>query len=111
MRALGCGSLWQECYTGAELPVPPPPFNYFANFAPGTPAPRRALRDGGLGGEAFLKDIDAGKLPAVTFYKPQGSLNEHAAMRMWPAATSIWPISSRIWKRARNGIICSSSSP
>ena len=54
------------------------PFNYFANFAPGTPARAEHLRDGGLGGEAFLKDIDAGKLPAVTFYKPQGSLNEHA---------------------------------
>ncbi len=35
------------------------------------------LRDGGLGGEAFLRDIDDGKLPAVSFYKPQGNLNEH----------------------------------
>jgi acid phosphatase len=25
----------------------------------------------------FIKDIDAGKLPQVSFYKPQGNLNEH----------------------------------
>ncbi|HET6308263.1 MAG TPA: alkaline phosphatase family protein, partial [Rhodopila sp.] len=27
----------------------------------------------------FLSDIKAGKLPPVTFYKPQGSVNEHAS--------------------------------
>ena len=26
----------------------------------------------------FLNDIHAGKLPPMTFYKPQGSVNEHA---------------------------------
>jgi acid phosphatase len=26
----------------------------------------------------FLADVDAGQLPAVTFYKPQGNLNMHA---------------------------------
>ncbi|WP_128598092.1 acid phosphatase [Paraburkholderia kirstenboschensis] len=58
------------------------PFNYFANYAPGTPARRRYLRDAGLGSDAstnhLIADIDAGRLPAVTFYKPQGDLNMHA---------------------------------
>ncbi|WP_341317327.1 acid phosphatase [Paraburkholderia sp. IMGN_8] len=58
------------------------PFNYFANYAPGTAARRKYLRDAGLGNEAstnrLLADIDAGRLPAVTFYKPQGDLNMHA---------------------------------
>jgi phospholipase C len=54
------------------------PFNYFADLAPGTPARAEHLKDGGLGGAAFIADIDAGKLPQVTFYKPQGNLNEHA---------------------------------
>ena len=58
------------------------PFNYFANFAPGTAARTRHLRDGGVGDDAptnrFIADIDAGRLPAVTFYKPQGNLNMHA---------------------------------
>ena len=45
------------------------------------PAPRPApehLRDGGLDGAELIKAIDAGTLPQVTFYKPQGNLNEHA---------------------------------
>jgi phospholipase C len=54
------------------------PFNYFANMAPGTPNRAEHLKDGGLGGVNFIADIDAGKLPEVTFYKPQGNLNEHA---------------------------------
>ncbi|MDS0796216.1 acid phosphatase [Burkholderia pseudomultivorans] len=58
------------------------PFNYFANYAPGTEARRRHLRDAGLGDAPstnhFIADIDAGRLPAVTFYKPQGNLNMHA---------------------------------
>jgi phospholipase C len=53
------------------------PFNYFASFAPGTPARAEHLRDGGLNGAAFIAAIDAGTLPRVAFYKPQGSLNEH----------------------------------
>jgi acid phosphatase len=36
------------------------------------------LKDGGLGGSEFIKAIDGGALPQVTFYKPQGNLNEHA---------------------------------
>ena len=31
-----------------------------------------------MNGVEFIKAIDAGKLPQVTFYKPQGNLNEHA---------------------------------
>jgi acid phosphatase len=53
------------------------PFNYYANFAPGTQARTDHLKDGGLAGAAFLADIDAGHLPAVTFYKPQGNTNGH----------------------------------
>jgi acid phosphatase len=54
------------------------PFNYFVNFAPGTAARAEHLRDGGMNGSEFIKAIDAGGLPRVTFYKPQGNLNEHA---------------------------------
>ena len=54
------------------------PFNYFAEFAPGTAERAEHLRDGGLDGAAFVKAVDDGKLPQVTFYKPQGNLNEHA---------------------------------
>jgi phospholipase C len=53
------------------------PFNYFAQFAPGTAARAAHLRDAGKEGEAFIADIDAGKLPPVSFYKPQGNLNQH----------------------------------
>lgn len=54
------------------------PFNYYANFAPGTAARAQHLLDGGLDGARSIADIDAGKLPAVAFYKPQGNLNQHA---------------------------------
>jgi len=53
------------------------PFNYFANYAPGTEGRQKHLKDGGLNGEKFIQDIDAGKLPQVSFYKPQGNLNQH----------------------------------
>ena len=49
------------------------PFNYFENFAPGTAARSEHLRDG----DDFLRAVDAGTLPAVAFYKPQGNLNQH----------------------------------
>jgi phospholipase C len=48
-------------------------FNYFARFAPGTAERERHLRDG----EAFLADIEAGRLPRVAFYKPTAKLNAH----------------------------------
>ena len=74
---------WQQVLDhGNAKPVPAfqyhhQPFNYFSNFAPGTPARALHLRDGGLGGSEFLKAIDAGELPQVAFYKPQGNLNQH----------------------------------
>jgi len=58
------------------------PFNYFKSTAPGTAARTAHLRDGGLGDlsstNKFLADAEAGKLPPLTFYKPQGNLNMHA---------------------------------
>lgn len=59
------------------------PFNYFKQQGPQNRAERKKrLRDGGLGDESstnkFFADAQAGKLPAVTFYKPQGNLNMHA---------------------------------
>ncbi len=58
------------------------PLNYFRQFAPGTAARAAHLRDGGLGSDAgsnhFIAAIEAGTLPAVSFYKPQGDLNMHA---------------------------------
>jgi acid phosphatase len=66
------------------------PFNYFAAFDPATPAgaANRAahLLDAGvvtdpgvLPESRFLSDIHNGTLPPVAFYKPQGSMNEHAS--------------------------------
>lgn len=58
------------------------PFNYYKSFAPGSAARSKYLRDGGIGNTAknnhFIADIEAGKLPTVAFYKPQGNLNLHA---------------------------------
>jgi acid phosphatase len=58
------------------------PLNYFSQLAPGTEARKRHLRDGGTGDIArsnhFIADAQAGKLPPVAFYKPQGDLNMHA---------------------------------
>ena len=52
------------------------PFNYYERFDPATHAEQRAahLKDY----EDLLADTAAGRLPAVTFYKPQGNLNQHA---------------------------------
>ena len=49
------------------------PFNYFARFAPGTPDRAQHLRDG----DDFLRAIDQGTLPAVSFYKPAGVNTQH----------------------------------
>jgi len=51
------------------------PFNYFARFDPRAGADERAahLKDG----DDFLKDLARGTLPPVSFFKPQGTLNEH----------------------------------
>ena len=52
------------------------PFNYYAHFDPATHPEQRAehLKDY----NDLLMDIGAGHLPAVSFYKPQGNLNQHA---------------------------------
>jgi len=49
------------------------PFNYYARFAPGTADRREHMKDG----EDFLKAIEAGTLPQVSFYKPVGLYNQH----------------------------------
>ena len=59
------------------------PFNYFKQQGPENRVERdKRLRDGGLGDESstnkFFADAQAGQLPTVTFYKPQGNLNMHA---------------------------------
>ncbi|MGE5148282.1 MAG: acid phosphatase [Candidatus Eiseniibacteriota bacterium] len=75
---------WQATLDGKNAtPVPNfqyhhQPFNYFAAYAPGTAARAEHIRDGGMNGVEFIKAIDTGNLPQVTFYKPQGNLNEHA---------------------------------
>ena len=52
------------------------PFNYYERFDPQTHADQRAahLKDY----DDLLAAIEAGRLPAVAFYKPQGNLNQHA---------------------------------
>ncbi|MDC8758491.1 acid phosphatase [Janthinobacterium fluminis] len=82
------GGAWQaalDAKGGGEKPnfqFHHQPLNYFQQFAPGTRARAEHLRDGGLGdspiSNKFLADVVAGKLPAVSFYKPQGNLNLHA---------------------------------
>jgi acid phosphatase len=53
------------------------PFNYFKSFDPATHAAYRAAHLKGFD-NAFFADASGGRLPAVTFYKPQGNLNQHA---------------------------------
>ena len=78
------GGAWQATLDGTSVSPRPifqyhhQPFNYFSAMAPGTAARSEHLRDGGLDGVEFIKTIDAGTLPQVSFYKPQGNLNEHA---------------------------------
>ncbi len=73
--------LWQDALEGkagyTAFQFHHHPFNYFANMAPGTPNRAQHLKDGGPEGKLFLQAVDAGSLPPVTFYKPQGKLNEH----------------------------------
>ncbi|AXI02089.1 acid phosphatase [Aquirhabdus parva] len=55
------------------------PFNYFSEFDPTQPTTlayrNQHLKDFDA---SFLQDAAAGTLPAVSFYKPQGNLNQHA---------------------------------
>jgi acid phosphatase len=52
------------------------PFNYYASFDPVAHAAYRAAHLKDFDSE-FLADAAAGRLPAVSFYKPQGNLNQH----------------------------------
>lgn len=49
------------------------PLAYFQNLAPGTAAQKAHLKDY----TDLVRDIQSNNLPAVTFYKPIGELNEH----------------------------------
>lgn len=49
------------------------PYNYFANFAPGTAARAQHLKDA----SDFVAGLKDGSVPAVSFIKPQGNLNQH----------------------------------
>jgi acid phosphatase len=49
------------------------PFNYFAKYAPGTAERAKHLKDY----DELLAQIGSSTLPAVVFYKPQGTHNEH----------------------------------
>ena len=51
------------------------PFNYYARFAPGTKDRETHLKDG----SDFVKAIESGTLPQVSFYKPAGVFTEHPA--------------------------------
>jgi acid phosphatase len=74
---------WQASLDGNNaLPSPNfqfhhQPFNYFENMAPGTQNRADHIKDAGMNGVDFIKAIDAGALPQVSIYKPQGNLNEH----------------------------------
>jgi acid phosphatase len=82
------GGAWQAALDGRGEGSRPnfqhhhQPFNYFKQFAPGTRAREEHIRDGGLGdspiSNKFIADVVAGRLPPVSFYKPQGNLNLHA---------------------------------
>jgi acid phosphatase len=88
------------------------PYNYFANYAPGTQARELHLRDGA----EFLAAIDNGTLPQVAFYKPQGNLNQHpgyadvmagdehiAAVVKRIQASKLWPNTAIIVTYDENG--------
>ncbi len=67
---------WNDAMAGrphARFAYHHQPFAYFAKWADGTAAKTRHLQD-----EAdFLRAVAAGRLPAVSFVKPLGTLNEH----------------------------------
>lgn len=49
------------------------PFNYYVQFAPGSAARAQYLLDG----DDFMRAIQAGQLPQVSFYKPAGVNTQH----------------------------------
>ena len=88
------------------------PFNYYARFAPGTADRERHLKDY----TDLVAGIERGDLPAVAFYKPQGSLNEHpgytdvlsgdthiAELIAKIRASTLWPTTAIIVTYDENG--------
>ena len=67
---------WNDAVAGrphARFAYHHQPFAYFAKWADGTAAKAKHLRDE----TDFLRDVAAGRLPAVAFVKPLGTDNEH----------------------------------
>jgi phospholipase C len=67
---------WNDALAGRPAPLfqfHHQPFAYFANYADGTPAKAAHLRDE----SEFIARARAGTLPAVSFVKPIGELNQH----------------------------------
>jgi phospholipase C len=96
------------------------PFNYYARFAPGTPDRTRHLKDF----DDLVKAIEDGRLPAVSFYKPQGSLTEHpgytdvlsgdehiAELVAQIKASKLWPSTAIIVTYDENGGFWDHASP
>lgn len=67
--------IYQRGGAGINFQAHHQPFNYFSRYAPGTQARAEHLKDGAQ----FLQAIAQGQLPQVSFYKPQGPLNQHPA--------------------------------
>jgi len=53
------------------------PFNYFSGFDPTTLSGQKNRKEHLKDFTDFERDIELGSLPAVSFYKPQGNLNQH----------------------------------
>jgi phospholipase C len=67
---------WRDALAGRPHPIfqfHHQPFAYFAKWADGTAAKARHLKDE----DDFLRDLERGALPAVSFVKPLGPDNEH----------------------------------
>ena len=67
---------WNDALAGkphARFAYHHQPFAFFAKWADGTTAKTRHLKDE----SDFFRDVADGRLPAVSFVKPLGTLNEH----------------------------------
>ena len=67
---------WRDALAGKAHPIfqyHHQPFAYFAKWADGTAAKAKHLKDE----DEFLRDLQSGALPAVSFIKPIGPDNEH----------------------------------
>lgn len=67
---------WNDAVSGhadKEFQYHHQPFGYFRNFTEGSQGRLQHLKDE----SDFIASIQSGDLPAVSFYKPLGALNEH----------------------------------